>query len=235
MSIWPGELRRRFGTAAPDVLQAYQSASGILQEIVAAHLADPYMYIWPEINPGGLLDAYRDVLPSEWRYIASIRETVHNRIHHIASAKQTAPQTTALLNRLAQSTEDAVTRADREIRADNVEWRSSKPDFQVLAMLARYHALKQNTTDQATYFDSTADRAALDSASIHISPTANVSRVRLYCRPSTSRRSSSPWKLQPDRMRSLYPERTCRPNGISCITSRCSRLMGAAGSAPTPR
>ena len=52
----------------------------IINEIVAAHLADPNMYIWPEINPGGLLDAYRDVLPSDWRYVASIPEAVENRI-----------------------------------------------------------------------------------------------------------------------------------------------------------
>jgi hypothetical protein len=34
----------------------------------------------------------------------------------------------------------------------------------VLAMLARYHALKQTATDQVTYFDATGDRAALESA-----------------------------------------------------------------------
>lgn len=163
-SIWLGELGRRFGAAAPDVLDAYRNASGVINEIVAAHLADPNMYIWPEINPGGLLDAYRDVLPSDWRYIVSIPEAVQNRIHHIASAKQTAPQTAALLVRLAQRTEDAVARADRKIPANNAEWRSSKPDFEVLALLARYHALKQTATYQVTYFDATGDRAALDSA-----------------------------------------------------------------------
>jgi hypothetical protein len=163
-SVWMGELNRRFGAAAADVLEAYKSSSGVLNEIVAAHLADPNMYIWPEINPGGLIDAYRDVLPSDWRYIASIPEAVQNRIHHIASAKQTAPQTAALLNDLAQRTEQAVARADTKIAAGAREWRSSKPDFEVLALLARYHALKQTATDQVTYFDATGDRAALDSA-----------------------------------------------------------------------
>ena len=59
-SIWLSDLRRRFGAAAPDVLEAYRSASGVINEVVAAHLADPNMYIWPEINPGGLVDAYRE-------------------------------------------------------------------------------------------------------------------------------------------------------------------------------
>jgi hypothetical protein len=80
------------------------------------------MYIWPEINPGGLLDAYRDALPRDWRHIASIPEAVRNRIHHVASAKQTAPRTAALLNGMAQRTEDAVARVDRKIPANNAEW-----------------------------------------------------------------------------------------------------------------
>jgi hypothetical protein len=163
-SIWRDELRRRFGAAAPDVLEAYKNASGVINEIVAVHLADPNMYIWPEINPGGLVDAYRDVLPSDWRYVSSIPEAVQNRIQHVASAKQTAPQTAMFLNGLAQRTEEALARADKTIPADNAEWRSSKPDFEVLCLLARYHALKQTATDQVTYFDATGDHAALDSA-----------------------------------------------------------------------
>ncbi len=115
-AIWMAELNRRFGAAAPDVFSAYRNASGVLSEIVAAHLADPNMYIWPEINPGGLVDAYRDVIPSDWRYIASISEAVDNRVNHRASAKQTARETSALLSELARTTEEAVERADRKVR-----------------------------------------------------------------------------------------------------------------------
>jgi hypothetical protein len=163
-SVWLDELKRRFGAGAADVLSAYKNASGVINEIVAAHLADPNMYIWPEINPGGLIDSYRDVLPSDWRYIASIPEGVRNRIDHMASAKQTAPRTAAVLNGLAERTEEAVGRANKAIAPGNAEWRSTQPDFEVLALLARYHALKQIAADQVTYFDATGDRAALDSA-----------------------------------------------------------------------
>ena len=163
-SLWLGELQRRFGAAAPDMLEAYRAASGVINEIVAAHLADPNMYIWPEINPGGLIDAYRDVLPSDWRTIASIPEAVDFRIRHEASAKQTPAQTAALLNGLAQRTEEAAGKAGKKIPAGNAEWRSTQPDFDVLALLARYHALKQTAADQTAYFDASGDRAALDSA-----------------------------------------------------------------------
>ncbi len=172
--LWMGELQRRFGTAASDVLEAYKHSSGVVNEIVAAHLADPNMYIWPEINPGGLIDAYRDVLPSDWRYIASIDEGVQNRIHHVASAKQTAPETAAILNGLAARTERAIARAGKKISAKNAEWQSSKADFEVLALMARYHALKQTAVDQVTYFDATGDRAALDSAARDLQSAVQV-------------------------------------------------------------
>jgi len=173
-AIWLNELRRRFGAAAPDVLEAYKNSSGVINEIVAVHLANPNMYIWPEINPGGLVDAYRDTLPSDWRYVASIPETVQNRIGHVGSAKQTATQTAIFLNGLAQRTEEAVARADEKIPADNTEWRSSKPDFQVLSLMARYHARKQTATDQVAYFDATGDRVALDSATTDLIDALHV-------------------------------------------------------------
>lgn len=158
------ELGRRFGAAAPDVLDAYANASGVINEIVAAHLADPNMYVWPEINPGGLIDAYRDVIPSDWRCIASVSEAVDNRVRRVASAKQTPRDTAARLNGLARRAENAVARADRKLAADHAEWRSTRPDLQVLSFLARYHALKQTAVDQVTCFDVTGDSRALAAA-----------------------------------------------------------------------
>src|SRR5260370_40998569 len=54
-SAWMPEMQRRFGAAAADAMDAYRQASGVLNGIVAAHLAAPDMYIWPEINPGRLV------------------------------------------------------------------------------------------------------------------------------------------------------------------------------------
>jgi hypothetical protein len=122
------------------------------------------MYVWPEINPGGLLDAYRDVIPSDWRYIASIPEAVSNRVGRVASAKQTPQDTAVLLHGLARRAEAAIARADQSLAPGHAEWRSTRPDLEVLAGLARYHALKQTATEQVTYFDATGDRAALDAA-----------------------------------------------------------------------
>jgi hypothetical protein len=163
-NVWQEELQKRFGGAAGEVLEAYQQSSRVINEIVAAHLADPNMYLWPEVNPGGLIDDYIDVRPSDWCYIASIPEAVENRLQGVASAKQTPRQTAALLDAIAASTEHAVARAREQIGSGNKEWASSEPDFEVLAMLARYHARKMLAADQLEYFYKTADGEALASA-----------------------------------------------------------------------
>ncbi|HSB17087.1 MAG TPA: hypothetical protein VLE22_21735 [Bryobacteraceae bacterium] len=173
-SAWMAELKRRFGTAAADVLEAYRGASGVLPEIVAAHLADPNMYIWPEINPGGLIDAYKDVRPSDWRMIAGIPEAVRNRIEGMVSAKQTALDTAQRLDELAARTEQAVARARSRLRGEHREWSGSEPDFSVLSSLARYHARKQTAAYRLEWFYQTGDPAALADAKRELSAAAEV-------------------------------------------------------------
>ena len=172
-TIWTDELRRRFGPAWSDVLDAYRESSRVINEIVAAHLADPNMYIWPEINPGGLIDAYEEVLPSDWRYIAAPEQTVRDVIAGTASAKQTAFDTADLLEGIADRTDAAVQRASARLGRLNREWEGSYPDFKVLAMLARYHADKQRAALNLAWFDATGDPQALAGAKQHL--TAGLS------------------------------------------------------------
>ncbi|MGI8745235.1 MAG: hypothetical protein ACR2NN_22220 [Bryobacteraceae bacterium] len=163
-SAWMDEMKKRFGAAAPDVMDAYRSASQVINEIVAVHLADPNMYIWPEINPGGLVDAYAQVLPSDWRYVAAIPEAVRNRLSQNVSAKQTPSETAGWLDDIARQVDTAVERAGSKMKPVNREWLSSEPDFRVLAFMAHYHARKQRAAYALTFFDETADPAALASA-----------------------------------------------------------------------
>jgi hypothetical protein len=162
--VWMAEFKRRFGLAAPDVLDAYKSASKVLPQLVAAHMADPNMYIWPEINPGGLIDGYKYIRPSDWRYIASIPEAVRNRIDGVASAKQTPLETAEHLDEFALGTKEAIGRARKKLGPAHNEWRGSEPDFLVLAALARYHARKQRAAYQLTWFYETGDPSGLEVA-----------------------------------------------------------------------
>lgn len=163
--IWEAELARRVGAAAgPDVMAAYRNASQILNELVAVNLADPNMYIWPEINPGGPIDAYKDTPPSDRRYVATFSEAAGNRMRPRASAKRTPAATAARLDGWADAIEAAVTRARSKVGAGNRDWLSSEPDFVVLAALARYHARKQLAADALAWFDATGDAASLTRA-----------------------------------------------------------------------
>jgi len=162
-SAWMADITTRFGAAAKDVMNAYESASQVVPEIVAVHLADPNMYIWPEINPGGLIDSYRGILPSDWQYVASIPEAVHDRLAHFASAKQTAPETARRLDALAESIEKGLDRAKTRVKA-TAEWLSTEPDLRVLALMARYHAQKQLAAYHLELFDRTGDEGGLRQA-----------------------------------------------------------------------
>jgi hypothetical protein len=163
-TLWRHELNRHFGAAGPEALEAYQQASRVLSEIVATHLADPNMYIWPEINPGGLIDSYKEVLPSDWRYVASIQEAVRNLRTGVPSAKQTPLDTAAILDDIAGRIDSALARATAKMPRDNREWSGSAPDFHVLAQLARYHAHKQRAAFALEWFDTTGNSAALAAA-----------------------------------------------------------------------
>lgn len=170
---WMGELQRRFGIAAPHVLAAYQSAGRVMTEIVAAHLADPNMYIWPEINPGGLIAAYKDVAPSDQTFIASPAEAAHCVLHDEPSAKQGPQETAQLLDGVASEIETAVEKAAAELK-DNTEWRGTEPDFQVLAHLARYHARKQEAAYSLSWYYETGNIKALDRAEAELTRALGV-------------------------------------------------------------
>lgn len=163
-NAWEDELRNRFGSAAGDVMTAYANASKVIHEIVAVHMPDPNMYIWPEINPGGLTDAYREVSPSDWSFVAAIPEAVDNRLSGKISAKQTPDETAHRLDEMAQLTEEAVARAKKHIAGGNREWLATEPDLLVLASMARYHAHKQRGTYLLAYFDRTRDERVLPEA-----------------------------------------------------------------------
>jgi hypothetical protein len=163
-SVWLDEMKKHFGDAAPDVMQAYEQASLVTPEIVAAHLADFNYYIWVETNPGGVIDDYIHVYPTDFRYIASIPEAVQNRLDGTVSAKQTPAQTSALLDSIASGIEAAVQRAGEKMRPGNKEWASSEMDFSVLSHLARYHARKMLAAYDLQYFYRTADEGSLTAA-----------------------------------------------------------------------
>jgi hypothetical protein len=160
--VWMSALQERFGNAAQDVIDAYASASKVLTEIIAARAADYSQTTWPEINPGELIAGYKDDLPSDTAFVASPSEAAHNVVHKISSAKQRPRDTAQLLDGIAAQIDSAVARASSKLGEENKEWRGTQPDFQVLSLLARYHARKQEAAYSLSWFYETGSLAALD-------------------------------------------------------------------------
>lgn len=173
-TVWMKEFKRRFGAAATAVAAAYRSASRVLNEIVAVNMPDPNMYMWPEINPGGLIDYYAAARPSDRRLVASFREAVDDRLADKASAKQTPEQTAARLREIAAQIDEAVAQADRQLPADHREWRGTRPDFVALADLARFHAHRQLGAERLTAFYRTANPEDLDRAETELTAALGV-------------------------------------------------------------
>ncbi|MGF6767100.1 MULTISPECIES: hypothetical protein [Paraburkholderia] len=130
--VWMTELRSRFGDAAADVSTTYHAGRCVVSEIAAAHLADPNMYIWPEINPGGLIADYKDVLPSDQSFIASPAEAARNVVQNHASAKQGPHETAELFDGIGSQIEAAVSRAGSKL-GGNQEWRGTELDLRLPA------------------------------------------------------------------------------------------------------
>ena len=173
--LWMEEFQRRFGAGAADVADAYRYASRALNEIVAAHMENPNMYVWPEISAGKRVDEYAKVRPSDWRLIASPAESVENRLKGIASAKQTPRQTATLLDALAERTERALARAGEHLAGGaHTEWLGTEPDLRVLAALARYHARKMLAAEAVAEFGETHSRAAIERARRDIAQAAVI-------------------------------------------------------------
>jgi hypothetical protein len=172
--LWLDEFQRRFGGSGKDVFEAVRQSSKVLNELVAVHLADPNMYIWPEVNPGGLIDSYLEVRPSDWRMVAGFAENAQNRMHGVASAKQRPLETSEHFHEFALRAEQATARAQAALGDGHVEWSGTKPDVVVLTMLAKYHGRRQMAADHLAWFDATADETALYGARREINGALRV-------------------------------------------------------------
>ncbi len=162
--VWMDELKRRFGDAAGEVAEAYRQASRVLNELVAVHLPDPNMYLWPEINPGGLLDYYAAAPAGSRRFVASIRQAVQFRLGGFASARQTPEETARKFTEMAEGIEAALAAVSEKLEPGHREWAGTEPDFRVLAYLARFHAHRQIAALHLVRFYRTGAREAIERA-----------------------------------------------------------------------
>ena len=167
--VWMDELRAHFGErAAPAIFDAFQAASQVLPFLVSYRLSNPNMYIWPEKQMGGLLDFYIEVKPADEARFASFEEYIARRLSGARSAKMTPETASEMLNRMAEDTERALSRAGAFLRTDeNKEYAANRIDLQVLALLARYHAQKIRAGANLALFYASGDESALRTSQSH--------------------------------------------------------------------
>lgn len=138
--VWMRELRIRFGEKAERILTAYMLSSRTITFLVQLSLSDPNMYIWPEIDMGGLLEFYLETPTSDKCVLQTIPEYVQGLIKNIPCGKQSPHQSAMQLLEYS----DGILKALHAMEAaeNEKELRASIVDFKVMAYLARYHAYK---------------------------------------------------------------------------------------------
>ena len=162
---WLVELDRRFGAAAPYVMEAYRNTT-VTQ--TARNLA------WG---------------PRFYPFEASTEEAVSNRITGTASALLTPLAAAVRLYRLAANIEQSVARVKAVIDAENKEWPSMEADFLASATLAKFHAHMAMAGDQLEYFERTGADSALYAAQREmrgaVREFARIENQRLEPQPRT--------------------------------------------------
>jgi hypothetical protein len=168
-SIWMDELSERFGAeAAPYMDKAYRAASKVISLIMAYHApsASNFGY-WPEKDPGGLIDLYIEVEPSDVGRFYSIKEYVSDYLNGVLSAKLTPGQLSDKFRTIARESLEAITVAEKLVEADDKEFRATKLDVEVLSALADYHSEKILAGEGLGFFYETCDYSYLKKAIHH--------------------------------------------------------------------
>ncbi len=166
--VYSSEFRSRFGIYGDDVMQAFESAGGIIPHITAFHAPSSSTFrYWPEIYTGGLSDTYGLVPSGDEGRISSIYGYVENYLRNEFSGKTKPPETACRLTAMAENTERALKKVlgdEMDLRTDNKELQCAAKDLGITTDLARYHSFRIMSTMNYLFFCSTRDRYCLDKA-----------------------------------------------------------------------
>ena len=166
--ILEAEFVRRFGEkAAPEIRRAYQAASGVLPLVTAFHgpSSNDLVY-WPEMDIGGLTEAYIGTSAGDPGRFYTIYEYVSDYLQGIAAGKLTPLEVAARFVHLGARIRAALRRAADQITspASNREWRLTRIDLESLAELSEYHGARILSAQRFEFFRKIGDRASLRGA-----------------------------------------------------------------------
>ena len=163
--IFRAEFCKRFGNqAVEDMQRAYQGASGILPLVTASHAPSASIFsYWPEMDTGGLSEAYIRTPPGDEGRFYSIFQYVDDYLGGKVSAKFSPSKLAKRFVCMADSVTASLTQVSTKIinSTVNKEFVSTCIDLEVLAELARYHALRILAGEKFQFFRKTGDRFCL--------------------------------------------------------------------------
>ena len=175
--VWKREFRAHYGTAAEDMLAAYQAAGMVLPLVTSAHLTKhPAESNWAEMETGGALfgahnasprhnelTTYQSVEPGDPGLFYRIPDYVEDVLEGTIEGKYTPVQVAALYERMAGEIHMALDRAEASgvSSIHQAEYRANRLDLLVTADLAEFHSLKTRAATDLVFYQHTGESAYL--------------------------------------------------------------------------
>ena len=177
-------LKARFGSLAERVLDVYQRGSNIITYLTHYSLSDPNMYVWPEIDTGGVLDHYIQTPSFDPCVIKNILEQVQEEVSGALTGRFAVEQTADYFEKMATDTFAAIARLEQGAPAQPEgakELCATLIDFKTLAYLALYHADKTRAGLALARWYQTPDIAILREAYANIRHATTVWEKLIQC------------------------------------------------------
>jgi hypothetical protein len=156
-------LRVRFGAAAEKVMSLYEAGSGIITFLIQYQLSDYNMYIWPEIDTGGLLDFYMQTPGSDKCVVDIVENYVKGIIADDPSGLFSPLESSEHFRQMAEKTLSASAVLER-LPNPSRELTATIKDFKILAFLGLYHSVKTLAAVSLKYYYESGDIACLREA-----------------------------------------------------------------------
>lgn len=162
--VWLRPFRKRFGPAAESMADAYEAASQVIGLICASHVSNVNMYIWPEINMGGVIPLYNNLRGTDKVMFPSINDQVRAEMEGKQIGAMGANRLAAKFDEIADNVDQALKSADGFTTNPSKEYTATSRDFQILADLARYHACREREGYLIAKYMATGDGSLLPKA-----------------------------------------------------------------------
>ena len=163
--MWICEIEKKLlcnDKLAGNMLKAYTFSSRVITFLVQYKLNDLNMYIWPEIDTGGLLDLYLQTPASDECVIYPITQYVSDYLKAEVEGRFSPQAASRYLKELSEEIFTNLTPLERRFDANGgKELKASLVDFKVLGFLALYHSSKIMAATKLEFFYQCRDVSAL--------------------------------------------------------------------------